>query len=56
VGRTFVAFTHLGRKTGAPYQTVAMVLRYDQQTGEAVFCGGWGPETNWYRICITTRR
>ncbi len=49
VGRTFVAFTHLGRKTGAPYQTVAMVLRYDEQTGEAVFFAAWGPETDWYR-------
>ena len=38
-----------GRKTGAPYQTVAMVLRYDEQTGEAMFCAGWGPETDWYR-------
>jgi deazaflavin-dependent oxidoreductase (nitroreductase family) len=48
VGRTFVAFTHLGRKTGATYQTVAMVLRYDEQTGEAVLCAGWGLETDWY--------
>ena len=49
VGRTFVAFTHLGRKTGSPYQAVAMVLRYDEKTGEAVFCAGWGPQTDWYR-------
>lgn len=49
VGRTFVAFTHLGRKTGRPYQTVAMVARYDQPTGEAVIVAGWGPQTDWYR-------
>jgi deazaflavin-dependent oxidoreductase (nitroreductase family) len=49
VGRTVVAFTHLGRKTGSPYQAVAMVLRYDEKTGEAVFCAGWGPQTDWYR-------
>ena len=49
VGRTFLAFTHLGRKTGQPHQTVAMVARYDKATGEAVICAGWGPQTDWYR-------
>jgi deazaflavin-dependent oxidoreductase (nitroreductase family) len=49
VGRTFVAFTHTGRKTGQPHQAVAMVLRYDKATGEAVICAAWGPQTDWYR-------
>ncbi|MGY1616192.1 nitroreductase family deazaflavin-dependent oxidoreductase [Geodermatophilus sp. SYSU D00691] len=49
VGRTFLAFTHLGRKTGQPHRTVAMVARYDEATGEAVICAGWGPQTDWYR-------
>jgi deazaflavin-dependent oxidoreductase (nitroreductase family) len=49
VGRTFLAFTHMGRKTGHPHQTVAMVARYDKATGEAVICTGWGPQTDWYR-------
>jgi len=49
VGHTFVAFTHLGRKTGRTYQTVAMVARYDQATDEAVITAGWGPQTDWYR-------
>jgi deazaflavin-dependent oxidoreductase (nitroreductase family) len=49
VGRTFVAFTHIGRKTGQPHQAVAMVLRYDKATGEAVICAAWGPQTDWYR-------
>ena len=44
VGRTFVAFTHVGRKTGQPYETVAMVLRDDAATGEAVICAAWGPQ------------
>ena len=48
-GRTFVAFTHVGRKTGQLYETVAMVSRYDEATGEAVICAGWGPQTDWYR-------
>ncbi len=49
VGRTFIAFTHLGRRTGRPHQTVAMVARYDEATGEAVIVAGWGPQTDWYR-------
>jgi deazaflavin-dependent oxidoreductase (nitroreductase family) len=49
VGRTFLAFTHVGRRTGQPHQTVAMVLSYDTTTGEAVICTGWGPQTDWYR-------
>jgi deazaflavin-dependent oxidoreductase (nitroreductase family) len=49
VGRTFVAFTHTGRTTGRPHQAVAMVLRYDTGTGEAVICAAWGPQTDWYR-------
>jgi deazaflavin-dependent oxidoreductase (nitroreductase family) len=49
VGRTFLAFTHVGRKTGQPHQTVAMVARYDEATGEAVIVAGWGPQADWYR-------
>jgi deazaflavin-dependent oxidoreductase (nitroreductase family) len=49
VGRTFLAFTHLGRKTGQAHQTVAMVLHHDKATGEAVICAAWGPQTDWYR-------
>ncbi|MGY1633504.1 nitroreductase family deazaflavin-dependent oxidoreductase [Geodermatophilus sp. SYSU D01186] len=49
VGHTFVAFTHVGRTTGQPHQTVAMVLRHDRATGEAVICAAWGPQTDWYR-------
>jgi deazaflavin-dependent oxidoreductase (nitroreductase family) len=49
VGRTFVAFTHIGRTTGRRYQTVAMVARYDKATGEVAIVAGWGPQTDWYR-------
>lgn len=49
LGRTFMAFTHLGRTTGRRHQTVALVLRYERATGEAVICAGWGPRTDWYR-------
>jgi deazaflavin-dependent oxidoreductase (nitroreductase family) len=48
-GRTFLLLVHAGRKTGKPYSTVAMVLRYDPQTHEAVICSAWGKETDWIR-------
>jgi deazaflavin-dependent oxidoreductase (nitroreductase family) len=49
LGHTFLQFTHIGRKSGRPYDSVAMVLRYDQASHEAVICAGWGPETDWVR-------
>ena len=49
MGRTFVAFTHVGRRTGQPHKTVAMVLRYDGTTGEVVVCAAWVRHTDWYR-------
>jgi len=49
LGHAFLEFTHVGRKSGKPYKAVAMVLRYDQTTGEAVIFAGWGPDTDWYR-------
>ncbi|HEV7211912.1 MAG TPA: nitroreductase family deazaflavin-dependent oxidoreductase [Blastococcus sp.] len=49
VGRTFLAFTHVGRATGRPHRTVAMVLRYATAAREAVIVSAWGPQTDWYR-------
>ena len=49
LGRTFVAFTHVGRRSGRRHQAVAMVLRYDAATGEVIVCAAWGPQTDWYR-------
>ena len=48
-GHTFLAFTHLGRTSALPHQAVAMVLRYDPASQEAVICAAWGPKTDWYR-------
>ena len=47
LGHAFLEFTHLGRKTGNAYDSVAMVLGYDDASGEAVICAGW--DTDWYR-------
>lgn len=49
LGHTFLLLVHAGRKTGKPYSAVAMVLRYDPQTHEAVICSGWGQDTDWIR-------
>ena len=49
LGHVFLAFTHVGRRSGAEHQAVAMVLRHDRGTGEAVICAAWGPDTDWYR-------
>ncbi len=49
LGRTFLEFTHTGRKTGLPHQAVAMVLRDDEDAHEAVICAAWGPGTDWVR-------
>lgn len=48
-GHTFLEFVHTGRRTGRLHEAVAMVLRYDAGTEEAVICAAWGPDTDWVR-------
>jgi len=49
LGHTFLLLVHAGRKTGKPYSAVAMVLKYDPHTHEAVVCSAWGQNTDWIR-------
>ena len=49
LGRTFLEFVHVGRRTGRHYETVAMVLRYEPMRREAVICAAWGADTDWVR-------
>lgn len=49
LGHTFLLVVHVGRKTGKLYSAVAMVLRYDPATHEAVIFSAWGQETDWIR-------
>ena len=49
LGRTFLMFEHIGRRTGKRHQAVAMVLADDPLTGELVICSGWGPHVDWVR-------
>jgi deazaflavin-dependent oxidoreductase (nitroreductase family) len=47
LGHTCLLLTHVGRRTGKPHDTVAMVLRRDRRTGELVIMSGWGPRADW---------
>lgn len=47
LGRTFLLLVHVGRKSGQPHDTVAMVLADDPHTGELVIFSGWGPDADW---------
>lgn len=49
LGRTFLMLVHVGRKSGQPHETVAMVLADDSDTGEVVIVSGWGPDADWVR-------
>jgi deazaflavin-dependent oxidoreductase (nitroreductase family) len=49
LGRTFLLLVHVGRATGQPHSTVAMVLADDRGTGEVTICSGWGPDGDWVR-------
>jgi deazaflavin-dependent oxidoreductase (nitroreductase family) len=49
LGGTFLLLVHSGRRTGNLHQVVAMVLRYDPETGEAVICSAWGQDADWVR-------
>ena len=49
LGDTFLLLVHAGRKTGKRYSTVAMVLRYEPHTREAVICSAWGKDADWIR-------
>ena len=49
LGNTFLLLTHIGRKTGRPHATAAMVLGHDAGTEELAICSVWGPHADWVR-------
>jgi deazaflavin-dependent oxidoreductase (nitroreductase family) len=49
LGRVFLVLTHVGRRTGQPHDTAAMVLAEDRAAGEVVICSVWGDRTDWVR-------
>ncbi len=48
LGRTFLMLVHVGRTSGQPHNTVAMVLA-EADDGEIVICSAWGPDADWVR-------
>jgi len=49
MGRTFLVLTHVGRSTGRPHATAAMVLAEDKTAGEVFICSAWGARADWIR-------
>jgi deazaflavin-dependent oxidoreductase (nitroreductase family) len=49
LAHTFMLLVHIGRTTGRPHETVAMVLADDPDTRAVVICSGWGPDVDWVR-------
>jgi deazaflavin-dependent oxidoreductase (nitroreductase family) len=49
LGHTFLIVEHVGRRTGRTYAITAMVLSYDEATGEAIIFSGWGSDADWVR-------
>jgi deazaflavin-dependent oxidoreductase (nitroreductase family) len=49
LGRRYLRFTHVGRRSGRLYDTVVLVMHVDRVAREAVICAGWGPDTDWVK-------
>ncbi|GIV78172.1 MAG: nitroreductase [Litorilinea sp.] len=54
LGGRFIMFTHIGRKSGKPRQTVVEVVRHDQAKGEYVVASGWGKKSDWFQNVLKT--
>jgi len=49
LGPRFVRLTHIGRRTGRPYQTILETIGTDQEVGELLVLVGMGRSADWYR-------
>lgn len=49
LGRRFLAVTHVGRRSGKPYETVLEVVQHDRRTGESIVVSAYGATADWYR-------
>ncbi len=47
LGHRFLLLTHIGRRTGARFQSVLEVMEYRAQSHEAVVMSGFGRQSNW---------
>lgn len=49
LGKRFVLFHHVGRKSGKNYQTVVEVVEIEKETGNVIVVSGYGERTQWYQ-------
>lgn len=56
LGKRFVMFTHIGRRSGLPRQTVVEVVDYDAAKDQYIIASGWGEHTDWLRNIQKTPR
>ncbi len=52
LGHRFVLIEHTGRRSGASYDTVVEVLRWDRASCEVFVMSGWGRTADWYRNVV----
>ena len=48
-GKRFALINHIGRKTGAHYQTVVEIVEHEQETKNVIVVAGYGEQTQWYK-------
>jgi deazaflavin-dependent oxidoreductase (nitroreductase family) len=56
LGHRFLLLTHIGRRTGAPHETVLEVMEYREQGPEVIVMGGFGRESDWIQNIEATPR
>jgi deazaflavin-dependent oxidoreductase (nitroreductase family) len=49
LGHRFLLLVHVGRRSGARYETVLEVVRYERTEPAAIVMSGWGRTADWYR-------
>lgn len=54
LGRRFIMFRHVGRKTGKTHETVVEVLDHDPEIDRFLVASGWGKQADWYRNIMAT--
>jgi deazaflavin-dependent oxidoreductase (nitroreductase family) len=49
LGKRFIFFQHVGRKSGKQYQTVVEVVEIEPDTGNVIVVAAYGERTQWYQ-------
>ena len=49
LGERFLLLSHIGRKSGRPYQTVLEVVAHERDVGAYVVASGWGERSDWFQ-------